>query len=296
MQIIKQSSKLALVILTGLALVYGQPKAVDAGQIKGGQWKQEWDETKRDFEEYTGRKKPNPVVLGVFRGYTGLDRALGRLDSTYNRVSAQKNQRNLTAFENALNAFVGKKNAYLALLKDTIADEAEKGSNYVKGLKILRKDLKAIEAHAKHRLKILQDMVAGVERVEAMKAAVVPSLEAALRRGKLFVARVEKKPTKKFWNANIKDAARDIWLQCLTLTSEHRKGNVELDDPPPKKYVDMLAPYGTSKIRVKKAEVAEMVEDGMEKKEAEKQLVEAYLVNYAKAVRKLSIWFKDEFR
>lgn len=74
--------------------------------------KEEWKAIKTSFETATGKKKPSPKLLGVFRSGTGLEAALDKVDKATTKAECKT----------AVNAFATKKRDYVALLKKNHVD------------------------------------------------------------------------------------------------------------------------------------------------------------------------------
>jgi len=195
--------------------------AGSARAMKLGEWAAEWKDTKKEFEQITGKKKPAEKVLGIFRKSSGMESSLKQLDKSFKAIDAQKVEKKaVDNFEKALSAYDKAKDSYLSQLNDALSKEKDADSAYAKGLDVLKADLKAISAQAGGQLAVFKKAAeSGKLDRAAFDAGMVKIMDGALKNAKLFIKKVntEKTPDamKTAFNKGIQKAARDV-TQNLT--------------------------------------------------------------------------------
>ena len=115
-----------------------------------GEWANEWENTKKEFKKVTGKKKPTKSIMGI-RKKVGLSETLRDLDEMHKDVKSndQEDYENkLEAFKKLVEKFSGDKDKYIDYMEPILEKEEKKAKNpaYAKWLKVLKKDLSAIEA------------------------------------------------------------------------------------------------------------------------------------------------------
>ena len=92
--------------------------------IVSGEWQKEWEQTKKDFESATKKKKPAKTFMGKFRQSSGIEKSLKNMDAAYKEINSGKvTKKAVDKFESAFNTFVTKKDDYLKVLKKALKDE-----------------------------------------------------------------------------------------------------------------------------------------------------------------------------
>jgi hypothetical protein len=199
-----------------------------AGAMRYGAWLDEWRNAKTDFEDKTGRKKPAKKILLVFRKSSGIEKSLGKVDDTYNEITpGQITFDDVQQFEKAIKAFEKTKNKYIKRLDKAFAQEENPDSAYGKGLKILKTELKAIQASAEGKLELYKKASeTGRVTAESFDAAMVKFLFSTIKNGQLFCKKTLAERTVEdqlaFFNSGVNKATRDVTqnLKNLALKME----------------------------------------------------------------------------
>ena len=263
----KTRKRLVFAVLC-LGLLFFLSSTVSGGMI--GKWGDEWKKTKKKFEEITGKKKPSKKVLLIFRS-AGIDKSLKKLDKEY-----KKSPRDVEAFKKALKNFIKKKDSYIKKLKKAIK-KADAESTYANGLKMLKRDLKAIQATAESQVAIL-DSSKGGDRHEKTRELALKFLKSGLAKAKKFVSEVKTDPRSETWNAGITAAGRDITQYLKNISRYIDDGDDRWKGKNPQKIVDGLEPYAESRVTFKE--------------NVSRKAILNEIAKFEKLVKKVSKWVK----
>lgn len=102
--------------------------------------KEDWKKLKKTFEDATGKKKPAPKLLGVFRGGTGIEAALDKVDKAKTKALCKT----------AIGEFVTKKTEYVSLLKKN--QVGSNNDNYKVEIDKLILELQGLEQDAANKM------------------------------------------------------------------------------------------------------------------------------------------------
>jgi len=142
----------------GLALTLSCPASY-ALDVKVGQWKAAWEESKHEFETNTDKKKPSKKILNIRVG-SGLEKTATAVDKVYADLIAKswgafndKTGEPLVTdkdFKKDLNNLSSKIKAFRKAAKEyqdelRAADTEDKGEDYTTELQVLAGHLEAIE-------------------------------------------------------------------------------------------------------------------------------------------------------
>lgn len=242
------------------------------GAIAGpGEWKEEWDNAKKDYLEFTGKKKPKNEFKVFGKAFTkrssGIDKALAKLDSTYKNAADKTTKKKVEAFEKALKNFLKKRAAYKKVL--------EKGSDDKKARKYLIKTLSAIKATAEAQAEVLTRKLEGGGTKKIMTAAAPKNMRATLKRAEKFISKIKAKPNAKFFNDNIGKTGRDVWMQLRFFVD--RKSEMKTD---PTALYNALKPWGLQTVKVDEDADANTVKDAAKV--------------FGSKIQAIKKWFKNE--
>lgn len=195
-------------ILTAVAVIffYSAPMAHAAG-IKEGKWKDAWQVTKKQFEKMTGKKKPAEKVMKYFRKSSGVESALKNMDKGYKKVEKKFSKKNVKAFSETIDAYKAARLTYVKMLKGAIEAEEKKDSPYVKWLKVLKSQLKAIERNAKARLQWYLDIYK-----EDYSKSTFAEIKAKIKEAKVYIKKIQATPTAENWNKNPNNWLRRFFI------------------------------------------------------------------------------------
>ncbi len=299
-----QALRLMAAFILGVFLItfiaVGQGAAYE--KMTFGEWLNEWQATKAEFEVMTKKKKPSKKFMKIFRKSSGIEKKLKTLDETYlsakyaageigtlhregkkiNKALKKKFNKALKNYTNAIKAFKKQKNKYIKQLDEALKKENNPDSAYAKGLKILKADLKAIYSTAKGQLTYLQAIEKGKAAKEAVrdKAFLLKALKGAIKKGKLFCKRVKAKKTvneqiTEFNKGNL-EAARDITqnlgnlLKQMDESDKHKKEGETI--------LDVLKQWGNKGRKLKE--------------DASEDSVKAELKFFCTTLKQASKWYK----
>lgn len=152
----KKSGLLSAAIGLAVALSAVSSYALD---VKVGKWKAAWEESKREFEQNSDKKKPSKKFLGIRVG-SGLEKAAGAADKAYAELAAKPFgafdektgtpalsdkafEKDLANFASKVDDFKKAAKKYLVELQN--ADVEDVNGDYATELKVLAGHLEAIE-------------------------------------------------------------------------------------------------------------------------------------------------------
>ena len=103
--------------------------------------------------------------------------------------------------------------------------KAGKDKALMNELDILRKKLQSVIATMASKIQGCDAALKKMKIMEKMARDMRVDLTGALKRGQLFAAKVRANPTHEVWNADIKDAARDITQQIGNVEKIRARGH-----------------------------------------------------------------------
>lgn len=190
------------------------------GIIRLGKWEEEWGKSKKEYEQITGNKKPK---AGRFFRSAGLDKALKNADKAYETAKDRQGRRvrkttpkttedfekSIDNFKKKVKAFSNAKEKYLDILEKAADEETDPVIK--KAMKILRKDLKAIEISMRGQLKIFKtkadedptEVDPYVLRERSLNETAILNIQTfkdSLSEMKRGLARLRTKPSVDTWN------------------------------------------------------------------------------------------------
>lgn len=191
-----------------------------------GEWKQQWDGTKKEYETLSGKKKPSDKFLGIFRTSAGIDKSLEAADTTFAAMSKNTTQKSYAAFEEKAEDFSKKKDVYIDKLEKAI-DKAQ-GDVDKQTLTLLKQDLKSIEGSMRAQLAAFTKKLEGAGPGAQILSSMFEGLKGTIASAKKFAARInaQKDTAKKaelFSEGNNK-IARDISQNIGNIIKTEKNG------------------------------------------------------------------------
>ena len=179
-----------------------------------GEYLVKWKASKDMFERTTKVKKPAPTIAKIRVG-TGIETALKAVETAhapFDNPQLVKTDKHVVAMEKAVAAFSVTKNKYLVTLEEAAKKESAGTDQavYLKGIKVLSSELKALEAELKLQAGYAKSAVANEGVTAGLAKNLLASTDASTRRAMAFVAKVKAEPDVKYFNDNIMKITRDI--------------------------------------------------------------------------------------
>jgi len=225
--------------------------------MEPGKWASEWAASKTAFETTTGKKKPSELILGKFRKSSGIEDALKKLDSEFDKFQKSKpnsSDADLKKLQAASEAFIAVKSTYMTTLQKAVDEDKTEDPIYELCVNILRLDLEAIEGQSTAMIRMEGMMLAKMDKTEMLKTISMPMLKATLKKGELFIARLTVDKSVDEFNKGNLTMARDI---TQNLTNIKKRGWYVL---PPN--VDsaraVLENYGNAAPSIRAADVTDL--------------------------------------
>jgi hypothetical protein len=172
-----------------------------------------WKDAKTTFERTTNTKKPNPTFAKLRVG-TSVAAALKAVDTAQDLFdnAPAKTQKLADAVAKAAAVYTAAKNKYIVTLDTAATKEPDKVNKaaYQKGLILLKKELKALDAEITLKVGYNKTALAQGSVTDGLAANIWESIDASSRRAGAFIAKLKAEPSAATFNTGIKNAARDI--------------------------------------------------------------------------------------
>lgn len=224
--------------------------------MAAGDWTADWKALKKDFTAKTGKKKPKASVTNII-GKSNLSPTLKKCDQAYLtatdiKLSAKKQEAGLKDLRSNAVKFKKLADSYIKDVQKAMVD-AGKDKALMSELDVLRKKLDAIQATMNSKISGIDANLKQMNVWEKMARDMRVDLTAALKRGLLFAAKVKASPTHEVWNADIKNAARDITQQIGNVEKIRAKGH-QIEGIPQKNATALfkaMTPWASDVVRFK---------------------------------------------
>ncbi len=196
----------------------------------------EWKNCKTEFEKLTGKKKPAPKTMGVFRKSTKVQSTAKKVDDEFKNLGAKNakgtlDEKDIANYDKAVLAYKKEMESYIKLLETTLKAEKDADSAYGKAIIMMKKKLKAMLATMDTQgVNYANQLKKDMSTADKVVAMVIPGMRSSLKKMSAFVAKVnaQKTPEDKVttFNAGIAKATRDVTQNLTNALKFQKKGMV----------------------------------------------------------------------